>query len=139
MGKFKVRSEKEQQLEARMARLGIKESDLEEHFIRGSGAGGQKINKTSICVYLHHRPSGIEVRCQAERSQALNRFLARRQLCEQLEAKILGVETAKTREIRRIQKQKQRRSRKAKQRMLADKKHHSRRKQSRSRPGNSED
>ena len=81
---FNVRPEKESQLLERMARLGMRECDLVEKFVKGSGKGGQKVNKTSSCVYILHRPSGIEVKCQRERSQAMNRFLARRELCERL-------------------------------------------------------
>jgi protein subunit release factor B len=60
-------------IQARLRNLGVSESDIEERFIRGSGPGGQKINKTSSTVWLVHRPTGVEVRCQAERSQAANR------------------------------------------------------------------
>jgi len=93
MGMFPVRPEKEMDLLERMSRLGIKDSDLEEKFVRSQGKGGQKVNKSATCVYLKHLPSGLEVKCQKERSQALNRFLARRILVEKLEAKILGKET----------------------------------------------
>src|ERR1039457_5203918 len=75
MLQFGVSTDKGRALLERMARLGIRESDLEENFVKGSGAGGQKVNKTSSCVWLRHKPSGIEVKCQWERSQALNRFL----------------------------------------------------------------
>ena len=88
--KFSVRKEKELALEKKMASLGIKESDLEEKFIRSSGKGGQKVNKTSSCAYIKHNPTGIEVKCQKERSQSLNRFLARRRLVEKIEKLILG-------------------------------------------------
>jgi protein subunit release factor B len=76
--RFGISIVKEEALKAKMDSLGIKESDLEEKFIRSSGKGGQKVNKTSSCVYIKHRPTGIEVKCQKERSQALNRFLASR-------------------------------------------------------------
>src|SRR3972149_635601 len=69
---------KEKSLLERMQALGVREQDIEEQFVRSSGAGGQKVNKTSSCVVLYHRPTGIRVKCQQERSQALNRFLARR-------------------------------------------------------------
>ncbi|MDZ4164924.1 MAG: peptide chain release factor-like protein [Smithellaceae bacterium] len=80
-----VSAEKEQALRERMARLGVTEKDLQETFIRSSGPGGQKVNKTSSCVQLVHLPTGISVKCQRERSQTLNRFLARRILLDQLE------------------------------------------------------
>jgi peptide chain release factor len=72
---------------ARLAALGVYPSDVEERFIRGSGPGGQKINKTSSTVWLRHRPTGIEVRCQAERSQAANRERAWLEMCDRLEAR----------------------------------------------------
>jgi peptide chain release factor len=80
-----VSPEKQAALDARIAKLRITEDDLVEKFILGSGSGGQKINKTSSCVYLKHLPSGIEVKCQAGRSREMNRFLARHELCERLE------------------------------------------------------
>ena len=123
MGKFKVSSEKEQQLVDRMTRLGIFESDIEERFIRGSGHGGQKINKTSSCVHLLHRPSGIEVKCQADRSQSLNRFIARRELCDRLEGRLLGAESKEQQAREKIRRQKRKRSRRAKEKMLANKAH----------------
>ncbi|MBU4343603.1 MAG: peptide chain release factor-like protein, partial [Candidatus Omnitrophica bacterium] len=69
---FSVSTGKEAALKTKMALLGIKEADLEEKFIRSSGKGGQKVNKSSTCVYLKHKPTGIEVKCQKERSQVLN-------------------------------------------------------------------
>ena len=78
MASFPVSPKKEKQLSERMQALGVRERDIEEQFVRSSGAGGQKVNKVSTCVLLHHRPSGVRVKCQEERSQALNRFLARR-------------------------------------------------------------
>jgi len=109
------------QLERRMNELGIVESDLEEKFIKGSGPGGQKINKTSSCVCLRHVPSGIEVRCQRSRSQSLNRFFARRELCDRLEEQIKGVASRKRQEIEKIRRQKRKRSRRAKEKMLEGK------------------
>ena len=73
-------------LRRRMARVGVVEADLTEKFVTGSGPGGQKINKTSSCVQLHHTPTGEEVQCQEGRSRAANRILARERLCERLEA-----------------------------------------------------
>lgn len=114
---------KANELTRRMLRFGITEADLEEHFVRSSGAGGQKVNKASTCVVLKHRPTGTEVKCQQTRSQALNRFLARRLLCEKLEAKIHGAASAEEQRREKIRRQKRRRSRRAKERMLGDKRH----------------
>lgn len=121
MDSWPVSGAKQKDLAARMKRLDVKESDLVEEFVRGTGPGGQKINKTSVAVSLRHTPSGIQVRCQESRSQALNRFLARRLLVEKLEEKILGEESARQQEIEKIRRQKRRRSRRAKEKMLADK------------------
>ena len=87
MPDYPVTPQKTYALARRMEALGVREQDLKERFIRGSGRGGQKKNKTSSCVYLLHRPSGIEVKCQKDRRQAMNRFFARRELCELLERK----------------------------------------------------
>ena len=125
---FPVSPFKQKQLEERMARLGLKESDLAENFVKGSGAGGQKINKTSMVVTLTHPASGLQVRCQESRSQAMNRFLARRLLAEKLEAKIFGEQSAKEKERAKIRRQKRRRSRRAQEKMLADKRRHSEKK-----------
>ena len=108
-------------LQQRMDLLSVREEDLEERFILGSGSGGQKINKTSSCVYLRHVPTGIEVRCQQERSQALNRFIARRELCQKIETLLLGKKSADSMARYKIKKQKARRSRRSKDKMVADK------------------
>ena len=121
---FPISEAKADELVVRMARLGIREADLDESFIRGSGAGGQKVNKTSSCVYILHRPSGLEVKCQRERSQAMNRYFARRELCDRLEAKVKGVASARQQEAEKVRRQKRRRSRRATARMLDDKRHH---------------
>ena len=118
---FRVSKAKEQALRVKMERLGIRERDLEEKFIRSSGKGGQKVNKTSTCVYLKHRSSGIEVKCQKERSQALNRFLARRILANKIETRILGRLSQERKRIEKIRRQKRRRSKRAKEKMLKDK------------------
>ena len=128
---FGVSPEKESQLEKRMASLGIRETDLVEKFIKGSGKGGQKINKTSSCVYLLHKPSGIEIKCQRERSQAMNRFFARRELCDRMEEKIRGEKSARRQEAEKIRRQKRRRSRRQKARMLEDKRKQSEKKSNR--------
>lgn len=103
---------KQELLRKRMELLGIQEQDLLEKFVLGSGSGGQKINKTSSCVYLKHIPSGIEVKCQKDRSREMNRFFARRELCDLLEAQS-GKVTEKQKKIDKIRKQKKRRERKS--------------------------
>jgi len=120
-----VNPAKEAELRARMGDLGIAESDLVEKFVRGGGKGGQKINKTSSCVYLKHLPTGIEVKCQSGRSQAMNRFLARRLLCDRLEARIRGAASAEESAREKIRRQKRRRSRRQKERMLEGKRRRS--------------
>lgn len=114
-----------------MQSLGIRQQDIQERFIRSSGKGGQKVNKTSTCVYLRHLPSGIEVKCQIERSQALNRFLARRILVNKIEAHILGRLSAERKRIEKIRRQKRKRSKRAKEKMLRLKKERSEKKQMR--------
>ena len=121
MALFPVSPKKEKQLSERMQALGVQERDIEEQFVRSSGAGGQKVNKVSTCVLLHHRPSGVRVKCQEERSQALNRFLARRILLGKIEAKREGVRSAVEQKAAKIRRQKARRSRRSKLRMLAEK------------------
>lgn len=116
-----ISTEKHADLQRRMAALGIVEADLLEKFVRGSGAGGQKINKTSNCVFLKHLPSGVCIKCQMDRSRELNRFLARRELCEQLESIRDGKATAKTQAIEKMRRQKRRRSRRSKHQSVADK------------------
>ncbi len=131
MSTFPVSPDKESQLIQRMAALGVQEADLEESFVRSGGHGGQNVNKTSTCVVLLHRPTGIQVKCQATRQQGLNRFLARRLLLDKLEALRRGFVDAERARIEKIRRQKRRRSRRAKQRMLADKAHHAAKKDAR--------
>jgi len=121
MARFPVSPEKERQLLERMAALDLREEDIEEQFVRSSGAGGQNVNKVSSCVLLHHRPSGIRVRCQKERSQGLNRFLARRILLEKVESLRRGAAAEAQQRIAKIRRQKRRRSRRAKLRLLEEK------------------
>jgi protein subunit release factor B len=128
-----ITQEKWEKLQERMKALGIREEDLAENFIRGSGSGGQKINKTSSCVQLRHAPSGIEIKCRQSRLQASNRFFARRELCDKLEEKNLGVKSRKKQEQEKIRRQKRRRSRRAKEKML-EHKHKQSEKKARRRP-----
>ena len=118
---FPISPQKLKALENRMRKLALREEDMEEEFIRGSGSGGQKINKTSVVVQLTHRPTGIQIRCQQGRSQAMNRYYARVRLVEKLEQQILGEQSARQQKIQKIRRQKRRRSRRAKEKMLADK------------------
>lgn len=100
-------------LTQRMAELGIDEDQLSERFIKGSGSGGQKINKTASCVYLRHKPSGTEIKCQRSRLQSANRFFARRELCDRIEQSQLGDASPQQKAIDKIRKQKQRRRRRS--------------------------
>ena len=122
---------KEKALHDRMQQLGINESDIIERFVRSSGAGGQKVNKASTCVSLKHLPSGIEVKCQKERSQALNRFLARRILADKIEQVQLGKKSEEAKRIAKIKRQKRKRSKRAKEKILREKKIQSEKKKSR--------
>ena len=131
MSAFPVSPEKEAQLARRMAALDVRETDIEESFVRSGGHGGQNVNKTSTCVMLLHRPTGLQVKCQATRQQGLNRFLARRLLLDKIEAMKTGFVAAQRAEIEKIRRQKRKRSRRAKARMLADKAHHAEKKSAR--------
>ena len=111
MPRFGVTPQKEAELLRQMEACGIREEDLDESFVRGSGSGGQKINKTSSCVQLSHRPSGLEVKVQEARSQSLNRFFARRRLCELMEERTLGKKSPEALRQEKIRKQKKRRKR----------------------------
>ena len=104
-----------------MAELNIREEDIVESFIRSSGKGGQHVNKTSTCVQLKHIPTGIEVKCQEERSQSLNRYRARVLLAKKIEGIIKGAESEERQKIEKIRRQKRKRSKRAKEKMLADK------------------
>ncbi len=117
MSKFGVNLEKEKALEARLQALEIHEEDLEETFVRSSGPGGQHVNKTSTCVRLVHRPTGLAVKVQRSRSQGLNRFLARRLLADRIELQLRGEESPQAQQRDKIRRQKQRRARRTKQKL----------------------
>ncbi|MFB3897292.1 MAG: peptide chain release factor-like protein [bacterium] len=134
MSRFPVSAVKEKELDERMQQLGVNEAEFTETFIRSSGKGGQHLNKTSTCVVLVHQPTGLSVRCQQERSQALNRFLARRILLDKIEAKQLGLKSAQEQAREKIRRQKRRRSRRAKEKILAEKKYLATKKALRSKP-----
>lgn len=110
---FAVSTEKNQWLRELMETLGIREEDITEKFVRSSGKGGQKVNKVSSCVYLKHLPTGIEVKCMGGRSQSVNRFLARRELIEKIEA-LSGHVTARDLAGEKVKKQKARKRKRAK-------------------------
>lgn len=131
MSAFPVSLEKANQLAQRMAALGVSEADIEESFVRSGGHGGQNVNKTSTCVMLLHRPTGLQVKCQETRQQGLNRFIARRVLLDKIEEKKHGYVAAQRAEIEKIRRQKRKRSRRAKAKMLANKSMHSAKKASR--------
>jgi protein subunit release factor B len=118
---FPVSADKVRELREKLAALGIRDEDLDEQFVRSGGKGGQNVNKVATCVVLLHRPSGIQVKCQQERSQGMNRYYARKLLCEKLEAERLGRASAREQAIEKLRRQKRRRSRRARNKMLADK------------------
>ena len=133
MGSFPVSPEKQDQLGQRMAALGVRESDIEETFVRSGGHGGQNVNKTATCVMLLHRPSGLQVKCQETRQQGLNRFLARKLLIDKIEVHQRNRAAGERARMEKLRRQKRGRSRSAKQRMLADKSHHAAKKKFRRR------
>ncbi|MBF0491565.1 MAG: peptide chain release factor-like protein [Deltaproteobacteria bacterium] len=143
---------KQKELEERFHKLGLREEDIKEHFVRSSGAGGQNVNKVSTCVVLKYYPKAIavegeasaalplegatrapviEVKCQQTRTQALNRYYARKILCEKLEQKILGEKSAIQQKFEKIRRQKRKRSKRAKEKMLEAKHHQSVKKKTR--------
>ena len=124
-----VSTEKEKALAERMQELGVSENDFEESFIRSSGPGGQKVNKSSSCVHLVHIPTGLSVKCQRERSQTLNRFLARRLLLDKIESQQKGFIAEEKEKIEKLRRQKRKRSKRAKEKILAAKHQQARKKE----------
>jgi len=118
-------------LQERMRGLGIREQDLEEKFVRSQGPGGQNVNKTSTCVYLKHRPTGIEVKCQQERAQSQNRFFARVLLADKIERMIMGQAREERARREKLRRQKRKRSAASTARMLDRKKRHGEKKKAR--------
>ena len=128
----RVSKDKQDALREKMESLGIHETDIVEKFIRSSGRGGQKVNKTATCVYLKHIPTGIEVKCQRERYQGINRYLARKILTDKVEAMVRGKESEEQQRIAKIRRQKRKRSKNVKMKMLEEKKKQSQKKKDRS-------
>jgi len=115
-----VSPEKIKDVAARLEHLGVQEGDVLEKFTLSSGSGGQKVNKTASCVFLKHLPTGITVKCGKNRSREINRFLARRELCERLEKELHGQKSLKELKLEKVKKQKQRRRRKLKSKISDD-------------------
>ena len=124
MAERSINPETTRRIRQLMARAGLRDDDVEETFVRGSGAGGQKINKTSSCVQLRHAPSGTVVKCQQTRSREVNRWLARQELAGRLLERIEGERSTRQQAAERIRRQKRRRSRRQRARMLDDKRQH---------------
>lgn len=130
-----ISKEKWLKLKQRMAVLEIFERDIDEQYILGSGAGGQKVNKTNSCVQLRHAPSGIDIKCQKSRTRDDNRYFARKRLCDKIDEMKNQSESEQQKRMCKIKRQKKRRSRKAKQKMLDEKKRRGEVKAGRMKPG----
>ncbi len=128
---FGISSAKQKELEEKLKKFNIKESDISEKFIHSSGNGGQNLNKVATCVYLKHIPTSIEIKCQKYRTQLLNRYCARKMLVEEFETRVLGEKSKKRQLIEKIRRQKHKRSKRAKEKILEAKKLNSEKKQNR--------
>ena len=133
-----ISSEKKAALNDRMTKLGMHEDELKEKFVRGTGSGGQKINKTSSCVFLQHPLTGLETKVQRDRSREMNRYIARKEICDQLEERILGKKSAKQQAREKIRRQKRRQSRRQRAKTVANKRNHGAKKSLRRHPGASD-
>ena len=134
MSGIPVSMEPDDSLARRMAALGVREADLEESFVRSGGNGGQNVNKVSTCVLLVHRPTGVQVKCQENRQQGMNRIAARQLLLDKLEAIKIQRQADERARIEKLRRQKRKPSQRAKNRMLADKSHRSQKKKTRGSP-----
>lgn len=135
MSNSSVSPEKWKALEERLLKLGIRAEDLEEKFVRSGGHGGQNVNKVSTCVVLVHRPSRLSIRCQTERTQGMNRYLARKRLADKIEEMLLGAASKKQQEIEKIRRQKRKRSKRTKEKILQEKHHRAEIKEARKHAG----
>jgi len=126
--------DKKAALERRMNSLGVFEDDLVEKFIRGTGSGGQKVNKTSSCVFLQHPPTHQEVKVQRVRSREMNRVLAREELCDRLEEILQAKKSARKQASEKVRRQKRRPSLRARARNVEKKRQHGQKKEHRQRP-----
>jgi len=125
---FIISPSKRERLKKKMHRLSIRESDLVERFVRSRGRGGQNVNKVSTCCYLKHKPTKIVVKCDRERSQAMNRFLARSLLAEKIETAIRKEKAKAKHRIEKIRRQRRKRPQWLKEKMLEGKKKRSEKK-----------